>query len=431
MTGDVWVAAIAKIVLVIGVAGCATLLLRLIRWPGGRPCASLWGATLAGVLLGPGVFGTLAPAGYEQTMLGGQAERERLQTLDAEHLTQRDALASSGVSEVALAELDAQHQKRRQPMAEALDRAVSDARAAWAQLAAVLAGLTAVIGGVATGRARPGSAGVGGNSAGGGSVFAGLLAGLVAGLTVAAALVWLTAASRGLALAAGGAVASGSIIAGVPMRWVARPGRGRSAMVVLMATLGVASALVAAGLALASGPGALVWALVLPGLYVAGLGVGRGVGQGPTPRALRRVRRMARVAVLWIAMPAVAGSLAAWIDPPMLVGWGIALLVLAAIGTGDLHMLGAWLGWKAAGTPGERESMALRTVETLGRGVAFTQCAWGVVLVASGVCDPATPAGAIALAVVVVGAIAFELTLDWARPAARMMDDGSWLRFDG
>ena len=423
MTGDVWVAAIGKIVLVIGVAGCVTLLLRLIRWPGGRPCASLWGAAIAGVLLGPGVFGSIAPSAYERTMLGGHAERERLQTLDAEHLTQREALSSSGVSSVAMAELDAQHETRRGPMVEALNRAVSDERAAWAQLAALLAGLMAVIGGAATGRRRQ----VSGDAAGAGSVVAGLLAGLVAGLAVAAVLVWLTAASRGLALAAGGTIASGSVLASVPMRWVAQPGRGRSAMLVLMAMLVVATAMVVAGLALDRGAAAAVWGLVLPGLYAVGVGVGRGLPLEVT----RLVRRIGRLAVLWVAVPAVAGSLAAWIDPALLVGWGIALLVVVALSAGDLHMLGAWLGWKAGGSSGERENMALRSLEALGRGAAITQCAWGVVLVASGVCDPTTPAGANAIALILISAIAFELALDWARPTARMMDDGGWIRFEG
>ena len=423
MTGDVWVAAIGKIVLVIGVAGCVTLLLRLIRWPGGRPCASLSGAAIAGVLLGPGVFGSLVPSAYERAMLGGHAERERLQTLDAEHLTQREALASSGVSSVALAELDTQHERRREPMAEALYRAVSDERAAWAQLAARLAGLMAVIGGAATGRRRQ----VSGHAAGAGSVVAGLLAGLLAGLAVAAVWVWLTAASRGLALAAGGAIASGSVVASVPMRWIAQPGRGRSALVLLTGMLLVATAMVVAGLALERGPAAAVWGLVLPGLYAVGAGVGRGLSSEVT----RLVRRIGRLAVLWVAVPAVAGSLVAWLDPALLVGWGLALLVVVAFSAGDLHMLGAWLGWKAGGSAGERQSMALRSLEALGRGAAITQCAWGVVLVASDACEPTAPAGAMVLALILVGAIAFELALDWARPAARMMDDGGWIRFEG
>lgn len=424
MTGDAWVAAIAKIVLVIGVAGCVTLLLRLIRWPGGRPCASLWGATLAGLLLGPGVFGGLAPAAYERAMLGGQVERERLQTLDAEHVTQREALSSSGVSEVAIAELDAEHAARRQPMAEALDRAVSAERAAWAQLAATVAALMAVLGGVSIGPDRR----VAGERGGTGSVVAGVLAGLVAGLTIAAGLVWLTAASRGLALAAGGAIAAGSVVAGVPMRWVARPGRERPAMTLLAANLAIAAAMVVAGLTIeGGGAAAAAWGIVLPGLYAVGVGVGRGLSIG----AARRLRRFARFAVLWIAVPSLAGSLAAWIDPGLLIGWGLALLLVMAISAGDLHMLGAWLGWKAGGSPSERTSMALRSLEALGRGAAITQCAWGVVLVASGVCDPTTPAGAMVLALILVGALAFELALDWARPAARMMDDGGWLRLDG
>src|SRR4051812_16613534 len=125
MPPDVLTALSVSLATLLGLSVLLTLGLRAVRLPGGRPAAAVLGGILAGLVLGPGVLGQLAPDWYEQTFVGGATERRALEELAAE----RRALVASDVSAEAVREFDRDHNHERQR----LDLARRKAMAAFRQ----------------------------------------------------------------------------------------------------------------------------------------------------------------------------------------------------------------------------------------------------------------------------------------------------------
>ncbi|MBI1372276.1 MAG: hypothetical protein GC159_05885 [Phycisphaera sp.] len=123
--------------------GVGALLARGAEWLG-QP--RLVGALLAGVLLGPMVFGDLAPETYERVMVGASAERAALHEMDVNTAKAIDDAKAIQVTEVYVKQLEAERPKKLAPLQEALDRAEAEASRplGWAVLGAIVVALLAV-----------------------------------------------------------------------------------------------------------------------------------------------------------------------------------------------------------------------------------------------------------------------------------------------
>lgn len=102
-------------------------LFRRANCPGGRASAGLIAGVVAGLLLGPGVGGTLWPQAYTAVFRGGIAESSALQAENDRIRIERKALEASKVSPAAIEEFDRiDTADRRRP----LENALTDARRA-------------------------------------------------------------------------------------------------------------------------------------------------------------------------------------------------------------------------------------------------------------------------------------------------------------
>lgn len=425
-----WTEVIARLALLIGAAWTLVWLFRLIRWPGGRPSAALIGGVLAGVACGPGVLGLAAPAFYERTILGGSTERAALSAAEDRHAEDAAALRDSGVSPVAVDELIAQHARARIDLERAL--AEAEHRQAQAGAAAALgAFVAAALASAMVRRRRHIERSTPGELVDGSGVIAGwaagLMAGLVAGLTTAALARWLLGMPLGAAVGLGGAIAGGSLLTGVPMRWT--PEIGRTPAARAMAGGLTLTALAGVGWAIwtHTGGGAASggWGAWGPWMGWIGLALAWAVGSRlGMDRPPRGARRAARWAVLWVGVPLIAAELAVRVEWGALLHgpWPLLLLGLAALACGDGHGLGGWLGLKSLAPARVRREPGLLTIEVLARGVTATSIAVMLALVAAGVVNPGDHPGAAASALILVNAASFETQLDWARPFARKLD---------
>lgn len=175
------------------------LLLRSARCPGWP----LVGGAIAGILLGPTIFGRIAPDAFEKCFVGGIEEREARDGLVRRQAAERLVTLETGRSADAIAAMDERH---------AQTRAETDARLADAQwsfqrpLRSYGAAMTVLaLLGAGTLGSRRGGPRPGGIAPGSIGVWAAALPGALA----VAAMVWLWRASLAEALLAGSAVAVG------------------------------------------------------------------------------------------------------------------------------------------------------------------------------------------------------------------------------
>src|SRR5262245_1599143 len=101
-------------VLLIALMATAVLCAALLRWARGPSSAlpntawSILGGVLAGVLLGPTIFGRVLPSQYESGFLGGVAERTLRDQLVRRHEADRLAAAHAHVDQSQVDELNLQ-----------------------------------------------------------------------------------------------------------------------------------------------------------------------------------------------------------------------------------------------------------------------------------------------------------------------------------
>ena len=134
--------AVAWCLLVILPIVCA-LLLRWVRCPGW----AVVGGAVAGILLGPSIFGRIAPEAFEEAFVGGGQQRRTLESLRRRQGA--DVLASdvAGLEEPALEAMLQRHQEERAPLEEALEEARWDHQRPMRIAVSVVVALTLLGGG--------------------------------------------------------------------------------------------------------------------------------------------------------------------------------------------------------------------------------------------------------------------------------------------
>lgn len=396
--------------------------LRVARIPGGALSAAIAGGMLAGVLLGPLVLGKIEPQRYQRWFVGGIEQRARLDELRRDLGSDVAALTAAGADAQALAERQAEYHAAAEPVESELKR---DRRAHMVNLFAPIIGVFAA--GVllsaragAHGRLLAAMHGRDGSNesapARGGSLFpdvalpAAMLV-MFAALPTAILAIWLLGLGQRESLALGAAVAAGSAFVGLPLFRACAPdllGTSRA--------LALVSCLLSIGLLGASAPPTIVWTGGPLVAYLLGMLLGR-----LTPQDAR-ARIGARAIVLALIVPTVTAALVMRTDPGAIYGWrSVLFVVLSAVLTGDGHLIGAWLGAHMGGHPWRRRAH-LVLLDAHGSGLSATQIALGLVLVAAGVIDPASPMGAAACAGLVAGALAAELLGGPTRTMARLLE---------
>ena len=366
------------------------------------PQLALGGGLLAGLLLGPGGLGVLAPPVHESLFVDGHDARASLAELDARQVEEREALERTGVSEVAGAELRVSHDEQRARALQRLSDSVARTRgptdSAWLALGAI-----GVFGGVWIGRDAPrwGVREVGVGLAA--VAFSALPTAVLAQRLLDLSL--LSSIGLGLAVSAGGAGAALRRVAG-------RRGDSESGLLVPMMVMS------------AVGVGAVAWngSLGVLGLLVALVvgGMTRVVAVSPG------IRRVVRRVLLWCVWPGLSCALVVRTDPVgALMGFvdtdgvfgGTAVSAAVFLGASVLlvgggHAIGVWVGNQIfSDRPrGFWDSMSA-WIDAHGRGVGRCQVLLGLVLLGAGLLDPGEPACAIALFALGVQALAGEALL--------------------
>lgn len=381
--------------LLIAAAAAAALawLLRGAGIAGGRPAAALVGGLLAGILLGPAVFGHVAPGAFERLYRGGVAERLALRQTNARHRAELAAASITGPAPGALAEVFARHNAERAPLERALNQAVAAHRRRLTAAGAGLLALTLLLAAWASRPPRFESRAV-------------ILAPLaVAGeIALIGGIAWyFLDADPWVALAIALPGAAGSIFAGLPLRWVPARGRTPPALAAAAATYLLAMALL---LAVAPAQGRPIAAALL-------LAPVLGWTLRRAAPALRPSRRLARGALLWIALPTAVAVAALHIE------WGILgddTRILLAIPllmflSGNGAFAGFAAAWHAASPPLTNPAPVETILDWLAGGYNATQACATLAILAAGAADPATPLGSAAVAALLLSAALGETTL--------------------
>lgn len=397
---DPWT--VARLVLLIGMGGGFALLLWRAGLAGGRPAAAIAGGLVAGILLGPAVLGSAMPRTYQSLFIGGLAEHDAVESARHRHGIELQALYKADVSPVAREELAAMQAAELGRLILARDKAEARFREPASFWAVGWVGLALGLGLWAG--SRPGA-----NQAKtlrvevGALASAGLGAVAISVLMTAVLISWLLRVGPAWSVMVGAAAASGSAFGGLPTRWVGADGRrGRGKVFGLAGLVGAV----------------LVLALLMPGdgarwlmIPIAGAGTGLIVGATfpPNSHALRRGRRLARGVILWLLIPALVAYVVSLVDWRLVTDEPRSLVLVIAWGVlaGDAHLVGGWLGLLSFGWTRAH----LVCIETLSLGFGLTSVCLTAVLVASGVLDPATTAGAACVAGLVIAALTPELLL--------------------
>lgn len=112
----------------------------------GLPGARIMGGLLVGVILGPVVFGRIAPDDWIRIVMGGQMERARIHELERDHAAWRFAAATIPLPpEEVAAEAD-RHRADLEPLEARLQSAESEHARPWAVLSILLAAGAAACG---------------------------------------------------------------------------------------------------------------------------------------------------------------------------------------------------------------------------------------------------------------------------------------------
>jgi hypothetical protein len=356
------------------------------------------GGLVAGIILGPAVLGSASPRTYQSLFVGGVAEQDAVENARHRHGIELKALFKAGVSPVACEELAAIQAAELGRLILARDKAEARFREPASFWAVGWVGLAFGLG-LWAGN-RPGT-----NQAKtlrpetGALASAGLGAVAISILVTAVLISWLLRVEPVWSVMVGAAAASGSAFGGLPTRWVGADGRrGRGKVFGLAGLVGAV----------------LVLALLMPGdgarwLMIPIAGGASGLIVGACFPAHRRVRRLARGVILWLLIPALVAYVVSLVDWRLVTAEPRSLVLVIAWGVlaGDAHLVGGWLGLLSFGWTRAH----LVCIETLSLGFGLTSVCLTAVLVASGVLDPATTAGAACVAGLVIAALTPELLL--------------------
>lgn len=336
-------AAAAWIALPLVLSCVLAALLRWARVPGGRHGAACVAGLVAGLLLGPSIFGRAFPSAYERLFVGGVTESKELDRLLARQRADLSAMRAADITPVAIEEARAQHAIERAP----LETKLETARAEFAQprrwLATgvvALAAFGAAVGALplsrraivriqnelAIERGKP--------------ILAGLLGVLMCALPPAIIVALIPV--LGSAVGGTGPAWAGALGVGVIFSIAALSAAQRPAVWIASASA-VVSALAAGIAAGASIPIAIILGAAWVGLMLS-------IGLPREPR--RRARLLVSIA-LWAAIVPVLVCLGAMrADVHELArDWRFwALAILALLLASDGRWFAAWLGWRLVGT---------------------------------------------------------------------------------
>lgn len=341
-----------------------------------RRGAGVVGGVCAGLALGPAVLGGLAPGVYAEWMVGGVQQAAEAARIEARLPVEVDSLLTSGVSEVAATEHEAQERARagdlrfEAEVERSIRRGVAGAMAASCALLAALA------------LARPAAF----RRA---SFGAGAIAGVLGGLAAA------VAARMALGVGVGQAAVFGAVLAGGVLGW-----RGLSAA----RWYGIgALAVSAVGLAVLAG----VWTGVsLAAVWLVGVLI----------RVLDPVvsdGRFRRGVVDLVLVPTCAALVVSLAAADVDVG-GAILIGVACLIAGDTRFVALWIGANVCEDGSARKRPMSTWLTRFGRGGAGWQVLLLGVAVAGGGIDPMTAEGA-AMVYAVAGA---AMTGEIMRPSA-------------
>lgn len=369
-------------------AGLARLL-RLSGSPGGRRGAAIVGGLIAGLLIGPGVFGRVSPAWYEAVFVGAVRERAGLRAeVDRQHV-EREALEAAGVTDVAVEEQErAVHAPRRAEARRRADHASGEHRARMDIVSGALCAafvLLALPSACArTGRLwrRTGEHAIN-------SRWLGARRGVVVtllGASVPGFVAWWLLRDMRLALGIGAAFAMPGLAA-------------------LPCGLFIACA---SGMLIAAGAGVVgLWTAPVTMVGVAAfVSLALCVGSERTGRAAKRGENERRWAE-GLVLPTITALLVATIDPYAVVGTPVFawFAVLSVLWSGD----GRWLTWKAAGWSWTRGAEMVNAGASAAQLLVGAACSWA-----------GLDAGAVGA--LVLGCVVIELTTGVRTAMAARMD---------
>lgn len=132
----------AAIVLIVSIAAAG-----LLRWAG-APGSAVIGGAMAGILLGPTIFGRTMPQSYEQLFIGGVHEREQFQQRERQHAADRLAALEAGMDREAVENLRRDHERELEQYRDALDAARWSHQQPLRVVTAAVVGLTLLVGGM-------------------------------------------------------------------------------------------------------------------------------------------------------------------------------------------------------------------------------------------------------------------------------------------
>lgn len=115
-----------------------TLIVRVAGCPGGRHGSAAVGGILAGLLLGPGIAGRVAPDPWRGAFIGAEAERDAYEAMRREHEIEIRAVEEADVTPVYVDELRAAHAAAIAPLRDAHDAALGARQTLLASVGAVL-----------------------------------------------------------------------------------------------------------------------------------------------------------------------------------------------------------------------------------------------------------------------------------------------------
>ncbi|MEO1583855.1 MAG: hypothetical protein AAFR96_04690 [Planctomycetota bacterium] len=377
---------LCRLMLAIGVSGVLSLIVgrRLLRLD--VLGSGVIGGVCAGFALGPAMFGAALPSVHEQIMVGGVLREAEAAAVRARIEPERRALLESGVSEIAAAE----HGAGLAHEASGLEDTAAMERELARRLAAALSAAGALLSGLAFSRWGPGRPG---------SFGAGVVSSLLAGL------VWSAAARVALGVGLGEACVFGAAMCGCGLALRGGPasrswqlGGAAVASIVLAWFAGIWTG---AMLALLIGVGLLLRSLQKPFDSSA---FGRPAGGGGFPAGGGRFPAIAAR----IVVPTSIALIVPLAGQGLTAG-GVALVVLAGVLAGDVHLVACWIASGSLGSESARaRPLHAWAVRSLRAGPAWRLLLVGLALAGGGF-DSAGPEGSAiiyaACAASVVGAV--------------------------
>lgn len=133
---------VIAVLMILSIAAAA-----LLRYAG-APGSAVIGGALAGILIGPTLFGRIAPPTYEHLFIGGVEQREQLQQLRARHHADLLAAREVGADAQAIERIRQEHDAELPHYQRALDEARWEHQRPMRMFVAAVVGLVLLLGGI-------------------------------------------------------------------------------------------------------------------------------------------------------------------------------------------------------------------------------------------------------------------------------------------